>query len=340
MISIRREMENDERCETRFRAVLKTLLGLCELMPRLASPANPKLGVECEESLQEVAKPLKETPTTGAIAAASEVILRRTEEIRASNQIAIEERDTAMKSVVGLAATAIQGFRGSGERHGSNLEKLADRFEILSGINDPAELRRRLVADTNRLRLAVTAMCEEQEKAAREFEAEVEQFQQRLEGARKDTGVDRLTGLGNRREAEKALRAIGSRPRPTCVLLFDIVDFRKINVDHGALFGDHLLQTLARLLRTNFDPQGSLFRWSGDEFLAIAAGRLDACQILGRQIQSVYGRSEFFAVRGGIKVKLKADLNFGVIECESNESPDQLYRRARAALDQRFEVVW
>jgi len=82
------------------------------------------------------------------------------------------------------------------------MEKIAVEFESLSRIEDVNEIRRRLCEGVLQLKESVQEMRRESEQSVQHFETLIVTFQQRLEMARKDSRFDRITGLGNRRDAE------------------------------------------------------------------------------------------------------------------------------------------
>ena len=235
--------------------------------------------------------------------------------------------------MVGAVAQVIAGFKGYGERHNGNMEKIAAEFDSLSRLEDVNELRRRLREDVAKLRESVQEMRRESEESVRHFESQITSFQQRLETARKESRFDRLTGLGSRRDAEQQLRQISRRPAPMCVLLFDIEGFREINRVNGTPFGDKLLQALAHTLSDFFPEKDSLFRWGADEFLVIAEGRLpvrlEGCRSICRRFAS----NSHYSVDGGAK-RVAATVASGGAEYHPGDSVDDLYRRARESLEQ------
>jgi diguanylate cyclase (GGDEF)-like protein len=334
MISLRKEMRDAENAEGRARALAKAFLGLLSAIPRAALPANAELAVQSKDTLEKAGEPLKGEPRVPEIEAAGNTAVQQVDEICKSNKAAIEERDAALKETVETVAWAIGSFKSHGERHKTNLTKLADGFETLSRVEDVTELRRRLRADVASLRETVEQMRQESEESIRRLESQVTAFQERVEQARKETGVDRLTGLGSRREAEKQLQKAGKREGSVCIVLFDIEGFKLINQAHGTMFGDKLLRAVTHALRERFPGDGALFRWGADEFLAIAEGSLKARLDQARGICESFAMSSYYTAEGGTKQKVNARLACGVALAVKGESSDDWYRRARESLEQ------
>jgi diguanylate cyclase (GGDEF)-like protein len=339
LISIRREMDESEQFAASFAALLKVFLELATAVPKAALPANPELFAQCGQQLEQATAQLKRRPPVKNIEGAGNVALEQIDRICASNQAALVERDAAVKDVVAMVAKAVSAFKSDGERHKCTLSNLADGFEALSRVEDVTELRRRLRSDVNALRESVEAMRRDGEKSFCQFEADVTAFEQRLEIARKDSGVDRLTGLGTRRTAELHLQKLASGQRAISLLLFDIEGFRQINAEHGASFGDKLLQALVHLLSIKFSDAGVLFRWAADEFLVIMEGVPAIAAEQCRNVCCSFASGKYFASDNGTKVPLRAEVAFGVHQYVRGESIGQAYRQAREALDQSREGV-
>jgi diguanylate cyclase (GGDEF)-like protein len=238
--------------------------------------------------------------------------------------------------VVTSVAEAISGFKGHGERHQTNLSRLADEFDSLARVDDVAEIRRRLRDQVGKLRETAQEMRHENDRSVQQFASQISAYQQRLETARKESGVDRLTGLGSRREAEQRLRMLSNKQGTVNILLFDIEGFQAINNKYGTLFGDKLLRAFAHLLDGRFSEDAALFRWGADEFLVIAQGpqhiRAEQCSDICRSFAAAGKYSAI--VDGGAKVPLVAAVAFGVTQYSKGENPEELYRRARMALDE------
>ncbi|PYT32566.1 MAG: hypothetical protein DMG58_09980 [Acidobacteria bacterium] len=332
VISIRREIDESELMATNFAALMNAFVRLTTAVPKTALAANPQLAEKCKQSLEAVATSLRDLPRVRVIDEAGDAAAKQIEQICGANKAAIEERDAAVKDVVAMTAKAISGLKGDGARHTSHLSTLAAGFEALSRVEDVSELRRRLRDDAGVLRQSVEQMHRDNEEAVREFESQVSAFEERLETARRGSGVDRLTGLPSQRDIGRHLGRMASCDQAMCAVLFDIEGFREINEKHGTLFGDQLLQALAHQLRTKFPEDGTLFRWAADEFLAIAPGLPPAVSGLCRDIVWSFACSQYFTVKDGVEMPLTAGVAFGIAQYVPGESVEQLYGRVHDAL--------
>lgn len=86
--------------------------------------------------------------------------------------------------------------------------------------------------------------------------------------------TDPLTGLGNRRVAERALEWAQAMARrhpgmQTCVALFDLDGFKALNDEQGHAAGDAVLVELAAAWRRSARGSDTLTRTGGDEFLLV-----------------------------------------------------------------------
>ena len=92
--------------------------------------------------------------------------------------------------------------------------------------------------------------------------------------AAKDARTDNLTGLGNHRAYQAALRgAITDAERDGTefsLCIVDVDDFKRINDTYGHQVGDDVLSALAEILSNA--REGEAFRCGGDEFALIFAG--------------------------------------------------------------------
>ena len=339
MISIRREMEQSDSWRNRFQGMLQAFLRLSSAVPAVALPADQALFESSKLAVAKAIAPLSEQPGLKAIDSAAQEVVEQLEQACQSNQSALEERDAAVRDVVEIVAEAVSSFKGTGTLNETKLSRVAEEFEALTKVENLTELRIRLRIEIRQLRGAVEQMRSENETSLERFGAQVATVQRRMEMARKDSDVDRLTGLGSRRVAERNLQALLGCPQTISLLLFDIEGFGEINRKHGALFGDQLLVGCGNVLRAHFSGSAKVFRWGADEFLAISEQTQRDGEELCRGIRQAFSSGKYVTVCEGSKVTLRAEVAFGVAQHVGGESIDQWYRRARQALERKLEVL-
>lgn len=86
--------------------------------------------------------------------------------------------------------------------------------------------------------------------------------------------IDSLTGLNNRRSFDDYLQEALSRHSVEYdfLLFIDIDHFKEINDTKGHHYGDMMIQSTGKFLRTIFLKTGFVARWGGDEFAVVFKG--------------------------------------------------------------------
>ncbi|WP_231486591.1 GGDEF domain-containing protein [Candidatus Blastococcus massiliensis] len=80
---------------------------------------------------------------------------------------------------------------------------------------------------------------------------------------------DPLTGLGNRRSAERRLAGLRLGEEPLSLAVVDVDRFKQVNDGASHTQGDVVLRRVADLLREHSRTNDEVYRWAGDEFLVL-----------------------------------------------------------------------
>jgi diguanylate cyclase (GGDEF)-like protein len=80
---------------------------------------------------------------------------------------------------------------------------------------------------------------------------------------------DPLTGLGNRRSAERRLGGLRFGEEPVSLAVVDVDRFKEVNDDTSHSHGDVVLRRVADLLLEHSRADDEVYRWAGDEFLVV-----------------------------------------------------------------------
>jgi len=140
-----------------------------------------------------------------------------------------------------------------------------------------------------------------------------------------ETRTDSLTGLSNRKALDETLASsfalLARYSQGFSVAIFDIDHFKKINDVQGHLYGDQILQTVARLLDGETRETDIVTRYGGEEFVVVMPQtNLEGASIFAEKIRSAISESGLVTISGGIA------------EASRQDDPNTLLARADAAL--------
>ena len=158
-------------------------------------------------------------------------------------------------------------------------------------------------------------------------------FQRERDAAQQDAEHDGLSHVFNRAGMMRRLdRAIGDhreRGLPLSVLFLDLDHFKRINDTHGHAVGDACLVAVTLVVRSEMQPEQSLGRIGGEEFLLLMPG---ASRRHARDLaERIRGQVELRCAEvQGAPVALT--LSIGVVECQPADNSASLLQRADEAM--------
>ena len=148
--------------------------------------------------------------------------------------------------------------------------------------------------------------------------------------------IDSLTGVGNRRFADITLSSRLNELKcygwPFGVIFIDIDDFKKVNDTYGHNIGDEVLKVLTRttagIIR---EPETSIFRWGGEEFLVVATN-CDADKLFGmaERLRLLVANSSVTKEKGMLRITVSA----GVTVAQTTDDAGKILARADGLLYQ------
>jgi diguanylate cyclase (GGDEF)-like protein len=141
---------------------------------------------------------------------------------------------------------------------------------------------------------------------------------------------DPLTGLGNRRKLDAALRELTTTPStPTCLLFIDLDRFKHVNDTFSHAVGDEVLKAVAMILQRESRERDVVARYGGDEFVVMLRGApLRTGAHVGERIRKAVAAHPW----GRIAPGLQARVSVGVAEHRIGMTYEQLMAAADAAV--------
>jgi diguanylate cyclase (GGDEF)-like protein len=130
--------------------------------------------------------------------------------------------------------------------------------------------------------------------------------------------TDPLTGIANRRVFLDELDHLAtSSPEPFALLMLDLDDFKRMNDEHGHLYGDEVLQDVARVLAGNVRAGDRVARYGGEEFVvAMPQTAIEDATTIAERLRRAVSAATSTTVSVGCAVR------------EPGEGADQVLKRA------------
>ncbi len=164
---------------------------------------------------------------------------------------------------------------------------------------------------------------------------ELEAVRAELEGYKKLSETDALTGLPNRRAFDRAMEEIyvdRSEAMFSALILADIDRFKSVNDKHGHPIGDRILQIVASCFKASMSSNVVTARTGGEEFGVIVTGMSEKAVLdLAEEIRLAVAQTPFVNAKSGTDYG-PITLSLGVCMASESKGPDELYRRADRAL--------
>lgn len=147
---------------------------------------------------------------------------------------------------------------------------------------------------------------------------------------RRETLIDPLTGIGNRKFLESRLTAVIAEFQHSQsiagVLFMDVDHFKQFNDTHGHIIGDHALRMVAKSIRYGVRATDTLGRWGGEEFVAILPDvhDIETLQIPADKVRNLVQHSRL-DVNGS---HLTVTLSVGGTLLHPDDTPETVIQRA------------
>lgn len=204
------------------------------------------------------------------------------------------------------------------------LRQNAELFHVdLTRVGTPSEL---LSEATEQLaQLAATGFqCVEEPSLPQELMEENGQLRHKLEELTRETTIDPLTAVFNRRYFHQRLSEQMRRAEQTgttvAVLMADVDYFKTVNDTYGHATGDKLLQAVAQTIEGTVRGGDLVARYGGEEFVILAeAPNLDGLRTVGERIRRAVSEIVLPTTQGPLTVTISLG---GCIAAPTGELPD------------------
>ena len=244
---------------------------------------------------------------------------------------ATENFDGELKKIMTLIETSQQGQDAYGDALDAFHQELQPEDMSLEKMR---YLITQMVAETKQVSSQNKALQEQLVASSTQLTS----LKTNLEEVRKETLVDALTGIGNRKAFTDAIaRCIAETQiagEPLALLMVDIDHFKRFNDIHGHLVGDQVLKLVAHVLKENTKGRDFVARWGGEEFaILLPQTQLENAMTVGNHLRHLMETKKI--VRKPNNMDLGTiTLSMGATTYRAGEDADSFLNRADQGLYQ------
>ena len=248
-----------------------------------------------------------------------------------ANMPAMEQVGDNMNSVI---ASVLSRLSDAGRDAGEYSSALSAATGALGGDHSAADMRKlmgSLVAATRQMEKRTKSLEQELHKSS----TQVHELRSTLDNVRKETLIDPLTRIGNRKAFDAAINSAEKQAEggePISLLICDIDHFKKFNDTWGHQTGDQVLKVVAGCLSENIKGRDMAARYGGEEFgLVLRGANLEGAILVAEQIRaSVEGHRLVKKSTGEVLGTMT--ISIGVAQFGPQEKAEAVVRRADSCL--------
>ncbi|AQA20052.1 hypothetical protein BST95_19210 [Halioglobus japonicus] len=150
--------------------------------------------------------------------------------------------------------------------------------------------------------------------------------------------IDELTGLGNRRMVNTALKAEINRARrtamPLSVILLDVDYFKAYNDTYGHPAGDEVLQRLADIMQNATSRAGEVVgRYGGEEFILVLPGSSPSSAMrIAERLKEFIAEAAIPHGESQVAGHITVSQGVATVQADADVTPEDLIKLADTAL--------
>lgn len=275
--------------DDRVRALLSALLSELKRDPELVTRAD-----EIDAKLSESMTPDQLSDVLGSL---NEMVAQRIQRIETAKQeievllshmvgkldeigqFVAEQNQSQTQSQASSETLSVQ-LVGEMKAMGESVDAAGDLQQIRHQVRNRLDsIERHLQAFREReatLTAAVRARNEQMRERIAELEGEAKRLHGQLKDEQRLSTLDALTQIPNRAAYETRIDEEMKRwhrfKQPTCIAVWDVDHFKRINDSYGHRAGDRVIRTVAECLASRVRSTDFIARYGGEEFVGIFPG--------------------------------------------------------------------
>ena len=221
---------------------------------------------------------------------------------------------------------------GDTAQYGDKLKRYSEKLNRANDLSEIKHLMKDMIEETGKMEDSSRSLQKRLEQATVETQA----LRKKLELKERETLIDVLTGLHNRKACDRKIKALyhqfKEKGTPFAIMMLDIDCFKKFNDTYGHKIGDEVLQIAGSILKESVKGRDFAARYGGEEFMVLLPDTiLSNAAIVGDQIRTSLAAKTLKLKKTGKKID-SITVSIGVSQITPEDTTDTAIERADKAL--------
>jgi diguanylate cyclase len=217
-------------------------------------------------------------------------------------------------------------------QYSNKLKRYSQKLNTAQDLSEIKHLMKDIIEETTKMESSSRSLQARLEEAT----VETENLRNKLEKKERETLIDVLTGLHNRKAFDKKLKELYDEFKEKGTLfsamMVDIDFFKKFNDTYGHKIGDEVLHIVGSTLLESVKGKDFAARYGGEEFIVLLPDTiLSNASIVGEQIREALSGKSLKLKKTGQRIE-HITASFGVSQIHPDDTIDAVIERADRAL--------
>ncbi len=244
----------------------------------------------------------------------------------------VQETGQLMHAELDKVIARLNSAESDTTRFGNVLMEYGDDIADLADGDGIKALVSGLARETKEMEVKTRSLESELKKSSEE----IKKLKANLDTARAESMIDDLTGIGNRKQFDCALKMAtedsAMSHQPLSLVFGDVDHFKKFNDTWGHKLGDHVLKLVAQQMKILIGDRGTPTRYGGEEFAIIMPDTtLSDALAFAEELRISVSKKQMKTKATGVALG-RITMSFGVTQYMAGESMDAFVERADCAL--------
>jgi len=240
----------------------------------------------------------------------------------------LEEMKSSLERISGALAAELTVLSGQASEYESLASSTIRRLSDNPSAADIRDAAQEIINATKTLGECGRSLRLRLHETTESFDTLKKRFVQ----AKRESSIDFLTGVPNRRCFDETLTSMVSEaPGSLSLLLVDIDRFKDFNDRHGHLIGDRVLRLAAKMIMKNVKGKDLVYRFGGEEFAVLLPETLlEGALSVAENIRRYFSKKSLRTVADSKNLGVLTVSIGAACHCEGESKNDLLVRADRA----------